>query len=193
MKKALLLHGTGGSSQSNWLPWLKDELESLGWDVWVPDLPGADRPNIARYNELLLEKQDWLDSETSIVGHSSGSIAGLGLLQALTNDVVVERTVLVGAFKDDLGWESLSELFDPPLDFERIKKHCHNFEFIHSDDDPYCPLEHAEYLSKQLDGTLQVLPGQKHFSIDTNPEYSKFPLLLELLAYDQTNNPHEES
>jgi predicted alpha/beta hydrolase family esterase len=77
---------------------------------------------------------------------------------------VVNKCILVGSFKDDLGWDSLKELFLVPFNFEKIKKHAKEFIFIHSDNDPYCPLEHAEYLSQKLSGKLIVIKGQGHFS-----------------------------
>ncbi len=185
MKKILLLHGTNGSSQVNWFPWLKNELELLGWDVWAPDLPQADEPNVKRYNEFIFSNKKWeFDETTYIVGHSSGAVEAMGLLQSLDSNVGVKEVILVGSFKDDLGWPNLGGLFKPPLDFEKIKSHCDNFLLIHSDDDPYCPLEHAKYLSEKLSGELKILPGQKHFSEETDSKYTTFPLLLELLAKD---------
>lgn len=182
MKKALLLHGTSADSQSNWLPWLKTELETAGWKVWTPDLPNADEPNIKRYNEHLFADKDLvLDNETIIVGHSSGSVAALGALQALPAGTTVKQCILIGSFKDDLGWKTLGGLFEQPLDFDQIKTHCPDFLLLHSDNDPYCPLEHAQYLAEKLGGRLQIEPGQKHFSEETDPKYTSFPLLKTIL------------
>jgi pimeloyl-ACP methyl ester carboxylesterase len=80
-------------------------------------------------------------------------------------------------------------MFDPPLDFEAIKQRAEQFLFIHSDDDPYCPLQQAAYLAERVGGTLKVIPGQKHFSAETDPAYTKFPLLRDLLlTTDITSN-----
>lgn len=183
MKNALILHGTEGHSKENWFDWLKTELENNGYKVWVPDLPGADKPNIQRYNKFLFENKDWsFNKDTIIIGHSSGAVAILGLLQALPEKITVDTCYLVGAFKDNLNWDALNDLFLEPFDFELIKKKAKKFVFIHSDNDPYCPLEHAQYLSSKLDGELIVLPGQFHFSIGSAGEkYKEFPLLLDLI------------
>lgn len=190
MKTALILHGTDATPQSNWFPWLKAALEKNGYLVWAAALPNAHKPNLELYTTTLLSTKYDLGSypmgwdyneNTLIVGHSSGAVAILGLLQALPKDKTVGTCVLVGSFRNDLGWDSLSELFEKPFDFELIKTNARKFIFVHSDNDPYCPLEDAEYLCKQVGGELVVLPGQGHFSAEPNPEYTKFPKLLEII------------
>lgn len=183
MKNALILHGTDATSKDNWFPWLKSELEKQDWQVWVPNLPKANRPNIQRYNKFLLSKNEFknINNETIMIGHSSGAVAILGLLQAMPENVKIKHAVLVGAFRNDLGWNSLSELFNEPYDFEKIKQKAEKFTLIHSDNDPYIALEQPEYLAKELDGELIVIPGQKHFSKVMDPKYSQFPFLVELL------------
>lgn len=104
------------------------------------------------------------NEESVLIGHSSGAVAILGLLEALPEDITVNKCILVGSFRDDLGWSSLRELFLKPFSFEKIKKRAKKFVFIHSDNDPYCPREHAEYLAKKLGGTLIIKPGEAHFS-----------------------------
>lgn len=183
MKNALVLHGNGANAQTNWFPWLKEELEKRSWKVWIPDLPRAEKPNITRYNDFILSNHAWeFNGESVIIGHSSGSVAILGLLQILPENVTVNTCVLVGSFKDDLGRDDLKELFLQPFDFGKIKQRAKKFIFIHSDNDPHCPLEHAQYLSKQLGGELIVLKGQGHFNLEAGEQYRKFPFLLDLLT-----------
>lgn len=165
MKNALLLHGTDGTPQGIWFPWLKNELEKKGFRIWAPQLPHAEKPNIERYNKYIFANKDWkFNEESLLIGHSSGAVEILGLLQQLSSEVVVDKCILIGSFKNDLGWDSLKELFQKPFNFEKIKKHAREFTFFHSDNDPYCPLEGAEYLAKQVNGKLIIKKGQGHFS-----------------------------
>lgn len=183
MKNALILHGTNGSPKHNWFPWLKKELERKGYNVWVPNLPGADKPDIKRYNRFIFGNKKWVfNSDSVIIGHSSGSVAILGLLQKLPLNTIIDTCIFVGSFMDHLGREDLRGLFSKPFDFKKIKKQAKHFIFLHSDNDPYCPLEHAVYLSEKLGGKLIVKKGQKHFSVSTGGEkFRKLPIILELI------------
>lgn len=186
IKNALILHGTGADHSANWFPWLKEELEKIGYRVWVPDLPNADKPNTNRYNEYIFSNKEFeIGKDTIIIGHSSGAVEILGLLQGL-GDRKIKAAYLVGSFKDNLGRDDLSELFLTPFDFEKIKNSSSTFVFFHSDNDPYCPLDHAKYLCDKVNGELIVISGQKHFSISTvGEEYKKFPKLLEKIIENE--------
>lgn len=124
MKNALILHGTNGSPEANWFDWLKAELEKLSYKVWVPQLPGADKPSVKRYNKFLLEENSWdFNEESIIIGHSSGSVEILGLLQALPEGVEVDTCYLIGSFShvlaDEPDWGQLKGLFEKPFDFKK--------------------------------------------------------------------------
>lgn len=182
MKNALILHGTNATSSSNWFPWLAQQLAAKDYRVWVPDLPHADKPSMKRYNEFLFARPDWeFDNESVIIGHSSGAVAILGLLQQLHENVRISKALMVGAFKDDLGWNTLEELFDITLNFELIKQKSSNFTFIHSDNDPYSPLTHAKYLSLMVGGELIMRPGEGHFNTEMGPSYTQLPFILDLI------------
>lgn len=181
--KYIILHGTGATPKSNWFGWLRNELTKRGHEVWLPQLPKADKPNQKRYTLFLLgdETPFKIDDQTILIGHSSGAVQILNLLQALQEDVVIKGAILVSAFKDDLGWESLSELFDGEFDFDKIRKHCQRFIFLHSDNDPYVPLEQAYFLAKKTGGEIQVMKSQGHFNTEHSSAYVKFPDLLRIV------------
>ncbi|NCU30055.1 hypothetical protein EOM60_05665 [Candidatus Saccharibacteria bacterium] len=182
MKQALILHGTDATPQSNWFTWLKDELEEEGYKVWLPQLPNSTAPNARIYTSFLLANSDFVfDDETIIVGHSSGAVEALHLLENLPENAKVKAAFLVSAFKDDLGWDALGGLFDEPFDFASIKTKADKFTFLHSDNDPYCPIEHAQYLSEQVGSELIIKSGQGHFNTELGEQYKVFPELLEII------------
>jgi len=182
-KNVLLLHGTRGSPRENWFPWLKEQVEGQGWKVWVPDLPDADHPVAQKSIDYVFANKDWQFNEESVmVGHSSGAVTTLGLIQELPEGVKIKRAIMVGVFRGDLGREDLKDLVQKEWDLEKIKARCQEFIFIHSDNDPYCPLEHAKWWTEQLNGKLVVFPGRGHFSIRTIGENArKIPEILEYI------------
>ncbi len=177
--KFVILHGTSSNHDSNWFPWLKSELEALGHKVWVPDLPDSDMPNIDKYNEFLISS-GWDFNNNILIGHSSGAVAINGLLQELTDNVNVEAAILVGSFRGDLGWDSLHGV-DIPFDFNKIKNKSRRFFVIHSDNDPYCPVEGAQWISEKLGAEFMELSNMQHFSYQLDKKFAKFPELLDLI------------
>jgi predicted alpha/beta hydrolase family esterase len=176
--KFILLHGKSGNSQSSWLPWLKNELEEQGHTVWVPNLPNADKPNAKIWKDYILANAPFAcDKETVVIGHSAGAVTALYLIQYTP----LRGGIFVAAFENDLGWPELSDLFFKPLNFTIIKANSSKLLFMHSDDDPHCPLEGAKHLAQELEAKLVVLPGMKHFSLSTDPRFTELPEILPLI------------
>jgi len=178
--KAVILHGTSNDHNGNWFPYIRTELEKLGYRVWVPDLPHSNRPNIDRYNKFLLN-QGWDFGDNLIVGHSSGAVEVLGLLEALPDTITVNTAIMVSVFEGDLGWEDLKDLGGLKFDYEKIKSKAKQFIVIHSDDDPHCPPEGAKRIASKLDAEFKLFHGMKHFSEHTDPRFTKFPQLIEIV------------
>lgn len=177
--KFVILHGTAANHTSNWFSWLKDKLEDRGHEVWLPDLPGAEEPDLVRYNEFLLS-QNYDFNDSILIGHSSGAVAINGLLQELSDDTQVLAAFLLGVFKGDLDWPALRKV-DISFDYPKIKTKAQNFYVIHSDNDPHCPLEDAKWIAEQLDAEFILLSGMQHFSAAIEERFKQFPELLEIL------------
>jgi uncharacterized protein len=167
MRKAVILHGTDGKPDMNWFPWLKGKLEAAGYEVWAPLLPGNHTPNREVYNNFLFE-QGWDFADNIVVGHSSGAVSVLNLLMD-ERCPKIKLGVMVGAWAggtpESYGEKNtqFANLFPQEgFDFSRIKQNASELAFLHGSDDPYCPLEQAQYLSKQLDAPLTVVPNGHH-------------------------------
>ncbi len=183
VKNAIILHGTEDTPVSNWLSWLRDELQKEGLSVWLPQLPDTNRPNPNKVIPFILDNCPFeIAEDTILIGHSSGAVEILHLLPKLSHKI--KFAFLVGSFKDNefLKWEPLNDLFSIPFDFSKCKGSCNNFVYIHADNDPFCPLDEPKYLQSQTGGEFIIIPGQKHFTISTMGEsYKKFPMLLEII------------
>lgn len=182
MKHALILHGTDASPEANWFRWVEAFMKNAGYVVWLPQLPNSATPNTKTYNNFLLNNSDFLfNSETVIIGHSSGAVEILSLLQHIPDNTTVGDVYLVSAFKDNLSWDTLDGLFIEPYDYEFIKTKARSITLIHSDDDPYVPSEHAHFLAQELDARLLVVAGQGHFNLEKSENYREFPLLAQVI------------
>lgn len=181
MKHALILHGTDGSPDGNWFPWLKMKLEAVGYEVWAPELPENHTPNYHTYNDFLLSKE-WDFTDSVVVGHSSGAVSVLNLLMD-ERCPKVKLAVMVSGWAGGLPNGNFEEgQFDNMFpaggfDFARIKANVDNLVFLHSDNDPYCPLEQAEYLAAELDAPLKILHDAGHIGRD----FKELPELWEMI------------
>jgi predicted alpha/beta hydrolase family esterase len=181
--KAIFLHGTGASPKHNWFLGVASELEGHQWQTWVPQLPDPGHPSSREWTEYVLANTPFaIDDETVIIGHSSGGVAALVLAQ--TVQTPVNATFVVAAPRDNeyLKWQANDRLFDVPFNFEAIRVGAGSLIFIHSDNDPYCPLEQTRELCERAGGTMVMIPGQGHFNIETGDAYRQFPRLLEIIG-----------
>ena len=172
--KAVIFHGWGATSQDNWFPWLKIELEKKGYEVFCPDLPDANYPDQDKWLKKALEFD--FDKETVVIGHSSGSILILHLLQKIK----VKAAYLVSGFYDDLGLEDIKGLFKTPFDYDIIKTNTDEIVILNSDNDPFISIDHAKELRDKLDCALIVFEGMNHLNNGTGNR--AFPELLDLIT-----------
>lgn len=170
MKRAVLLHGTSGSTTHHWFPWLKKELETNGYEVFAPDLPDNNTPNRNTY-EKFLRDSDWDFTDNIVIGHSSGATTVLNLLSADWFPHV-KAAVLVGAFlnekltstRGDFTPGQFDQLFLPSYDPQTLKQKASSFYFVHSQDDPYCDYRDALTLCEALGGQFIEVKNGGHLS-----------------------------
>lgn len=181
MKTAIILHGTLGSPDGNWFQWLKEELEKRGMNVWLPQLPHAEQPSLQEWQQFIKEQCPFpVGQDTLVVGHSSGAILALMLAQNTTEKI--GAIVGISVFHDNsLQWEPNDKLFDVHFDWPAIRHGVNKLVFIHSDNDPYVPLDQAQFVSTSTDAKMVIIHGQGHFNLERSDEYRQFPKLLEIL------------
>jgi len=180
MKRAVILHGTDGSPSDNWFPWLKSKLKECGYEVWVPAMPNNHTPNRQVYNDFLFSG-GWDFTDNLVVGHSSGAVSVLNLLED-SRCPKIKTGILVGAWANmsetDLDQEQFKDLFPAAgFNFETIAGKTGELVYMHGSDDPYCPLDQAQWLAKQTDSQIIVVPNGHHLG----SKFTELPELIKVL------------
>lgn len=178
MKNAILLHGTGGTPENFWFPWLKKHLEEKGYEVWVPQLPETDTPKLDVWVPYVLEHGKFSE-ETIIIGHSAGTPTILAVLEKL--DIKIKQAILVAAYFEPVN--AITQILQENYDWESIRAHAENTVIINSDNDPWkCDDKEGIRLFEKVGGTLILRHGEGHMGSDYFKQpYKEFPLLLKLI------------
>ncbi|MCL2749360.1 MAG: alpha/beta hydrolase [Alphaproteobacteria bacterium] len=183
MKKhdVVILHGTGGSPEGNWFPWLKKQLESAGYNVYIPRLPTPEGQSVENWNKALNEQVPPISKNTILIGHSCGATFLLHILEALKEPIT--QSIFVSGFIDKLGndfFDNLNETFvSNEFNWGTIKKNAGKITLFHGDYDPYIPMSAAKKLAEKLDTPLTIIPNGGHLNAEFG--YTEFPQILEML------------
>lgn len=106
-----------------------------------------------------------VDEHTVLIGHSSGAVAAM----RLSEEHRTHGVVLVSACHTDLGdgGERASGYYPPsggPWLWDAMKANTGgNIAILHSDNDPFIPLDEAQFVAQNLGVDLRVEPRQSHF------------------------------
>lgn len=178
MKNAILFHGTGCTPNSYWFPKTKAFLENLGYEMWVPQLPDANTPDIEKW--LPEAMKGTYTSETVLIGHSAGSPLVLSILEQINTQI--HKAILVAGYLND----PKSKILQKEYDWDKIKHNAKDIILINSDNDPWgCDDEQGLALWKHLGGTLILREGEGHMGSDSFQQpYTNFPLLEKLLEME---------
>lgn len=180
MKNAFIFHGTEGYPEENWFHWLKQELEKIGYQVFVPQFPSPPKvaAKIDEWFNVLEKYIQYINEDTLLIGHSLGGVFTLRILEKIKHPV--RAVFLVGTpigVRPILNFDRDNCFSGFSFDWKSITKNSCHFEVFHSDNDPYVSLENGKELANNLKVRLNFIPNAGHFN--SKAGYSKFDLLLE--------------
>lgn len=181
MAKIFIIHGTEGSPQGNWFPWLKSELKTLGHTVFVPEFPTPENQSLDSWMKVFEDYFNVIDEDTILVGHSLGPAFILSILEKINTPV--KACFLVAGFiglLDNPHFDELNKTFTTKdFGWEKIRNNCKKFYVINAEDDPYVPLIKGKELANNLKTELITLKNAGH--INTEFGFTEFPQLLEYI------------
>jgi len=178
MKQAIIIHGWGADSTSNWFPWLADELRKTGLRVVCPDFPNTESPKLKEWISYL-NKLAKIDNQTIMVGHSLGVPFILRFLEQLPKGKKIEAAFLISGFERPLGIFEIENFVKEPFNWKKIRNSCGQFFVINSDNDPYIPLPVGKDLAKKLGAKLSVEREAGH--INAPGGFLSYPRLLRMI------------
>lgn len=166
MKRVVIVHGFKGKPETNWKPWLKNELEEEGYVVDVPEMPNTEHPIASEWNSRLAEVVGEPNQDLYLIGHSLGAITILRYLETLTDDQKVGGVILVAGFGERFqryNAGSHDTFFDHELNWKHIREHCEKFTAIHGEDDPNVELGQLELFKQKLGAKALATRGMGHY------------------------------
>ncbi|MDR1009307.1 MAG: alpha/beta hydrolase [Rickettsiales bacterium] len=177
----VIIHGTCGSPDGNWFPWLRRQLEAKGHRVYIPRFPTPKNQSVASWCKVLHTETPDFDANTTLIGHSCGAAYLLSILNVLERPVA--KSVFVSPFAGKIGNKEYDEynrdFIDRDFDWDKIRNNMGTATLFYGDDDPYVPRAAAEYVSAKLDVPLTIIQGGGHLNAESG--YTEFPEILSVL------------
>lgn len=178
-----IIHGVYADPEANWFPWLKNKLESQGYEVIVPKFPTPLDQSLESWNRVFSNYENKINEETVLIGHSLGAAFILNYLEKTGKKI--KAAILVAGFHKLLGiqYDEINKTFvGKEFNWNKIKNSCGRFFVFASDNDEYISLDLSNELAKNLGAELNIVHGGGH--LNKKSGYDTFPLLLETIIID---------
>jgi predicted alpha/beta hydrolase family esterase len=164
--RALIIHGSYGSPDAYWLPWLRERLEEAGISTEVPHFPTPEGQDLKAWRRVFDDEIGEVGAEWMLFGHSLGVAFLLDVLERSNSAVAALFSVSGFAGLLDLElFDSVNRTFvDREFDWRQIGGCVEQSYVYQGDDDPYVPQKWGKYLAQKLDAERHVIPGGGHLN-----------------------------
>ncbi len=175
----IIIHGSFGSSNGNWFPWLKNELGKRNLKVDVPQMPvGVGIQNFESWSKVLNELT--INENTIIIAHSIAPVFVCKYL--ITNKIKVKKLIFVCGFNNYIGINNDFDAVNKPMfidNLKGIKKYCNDIICYYSDNDPYVKFDVEKDFADTISNKQYVIHNGGH--INSESGYTKFDEILKSL------------
>ena len=176
MNNYIILHGSFGSKDGNWFPWLKKELENKKCKVQVPQMPvGVGNQNYDSWSRKFSELE--INENTIIVAHSIAPVFVCKYL--INNKINVKKLIFVCGFNNYLGIDSDFDAVNKPMFLDNlvdIKKYCKSIICYYSDNDPYVKFDVEKSFADLIANEQYIIKNGGHINAESG--YTKFEEIL---------------
>ena len=175
----IIIHGSFGSKDGNWFPWLKEELEQKGKQAVVPQMPiGVGNQNFENWSNVLNELT--INENTTIIAHSIAPIFVCKYL--ITNKIKVKKLIFVCGFNNYLGINEEYDNVNKSMYFDNlhvVKQYADEIICFYSDNDPYVKYEVEKEFADTIATEQVLIPNGGH--INSESGYDTFEDIVNYL------------
>ena len=173
----IIIHGSFGSKDGNWFPWLKKQLEDKNYKVDVPQMPvGVGNQNYDNWSKELSKLE--MNENTIIIAHSIAPIFVSKYL--INNKIKVKKLIFVCGFNNYLGIDPDFDVVNEPMfldNLENIKQYCDDIVCYYSDNDPYVKYDVEKSFADTVSNKQYVIANGGHINAESG--YTEFDKILE--------------
>lgn len=184
----ILIHGYEGNPENHWFPYIKENLEKHGVEVFAPEMPTEHTPE--KWLDSASAWKDKINESTILIGHSVGSSFLLQLLSQF--DVSVACTILVaGAGKPfsiiggDKTEEDECNAFTKNISWKKVKSNGGLIAIFASTNDVDAPIDVTAHLSSMVQSPARFFENRGHFTTETFPELLEYLLTQIYMTYEE--------
>lgn len=159
MIKAIIIHAWESSPEEHWYREEEKLLKSLGYQVFIPEMPGGKWPKKEEWIKIISELEP--DEETVLIGHSLGAPAILRYLECAK--IPVKKVLFIAGFAKDLGIEETRNFVTEPFDWGKIKENTGKIFVLNENNDPWVPIERGREIAEATGGEFIEVVGNVHF------------------------------
>jgi predicted alpha/beta hydrolase family esterase len=175
----IILHGSFGSKDGNWFPWLKEMLEGYKYEVDVPQMPvGVGNQNFDNWSKEFDKLK--IDEKTVIIAHSIAPIFVCKYL--ISKKIKVRKLVFVCGFNNYLGIDPDFDAVNESMftdDLPEIKDYCPEIICYYSDNDPYVKFDVEKDFADAIATRQHIIKDGGHINAESG--YTEFEEILKEL------------
>ena len=175
MNNYIIIHGSFGSPEGNWFPWLKKVLEINNYKVDVTRMPiGIGNQNYENWEKEL--NKLLINENTIIIAHSIAPIFVCKYL--ITNKIKVKKLIFVCGFNNYVINEEYDAVNKPMFidNYAYVKNYCNNVICYYSDNDPYVSFEKEKEFADAISNKQYVIHNGGHINAEFG--YTEFKDIL---------------
>lgn len=162
--RVVIVQSYTGKPDTNWYPWLKEQLQVRGVETTVPKMPNTKAPKLKSWLTALKKAIGEPDDGLVLVGHSLGAPTILRYLETLPAGTKVAGVVLVAGFAEPIHFSELDEFTSGEWNDALITANSGRIIAINSDNDHHVPIEMAEHIRDRFDADLHIMHEAGHIN-----------------------------